>query len=111
MFLVRGSVVGTPTTRACPEGITRASILELCAVEGIESFVGDWSLADVYTADEVFVTGTMGGLAPVVTVDGRTIGTGRPGPVTDRLRAAYAALTARSGTPVTSEDASTDDTR
>ena len=111
VFLVRGSVVGTPTTRACPEGITRASILELCAAEGIECLVGDWSLAEVYTADEVFVTGTMGGLAPVVTVDGRTIGTGRPGPVTDRLRAAYAALTARRGTPVTSEDSSTDDTR
>ena len=105
VFLVRGSDVGTPTTRACPEGITRASILELCAAEGIECLVGDWSLADLYTADEVFVTGTMGGLSPVVVVDGRSIGGGGPGPVTERLRVAFAELTARSGTSVTSGEA------
>ena len=62
--------------------------------------VGDLSLTHVYNADEVFVTGTMGGLTPVLAVDGRLIGTGKPGPVTETLSAAYAELTAQSGTPV-----------
>jgi branched-chain amino acid aminotransferase len=100
VFFVTGGGVRTPTTCACPEGITRGTVLELCAAEGIASAVGDWSLAEVYTADEVFVTGTMGGLSPVVMVDGRSIGDGRRGPLTERLRAAYAELTARSGAPV-----------
>ena len=100
VFLVTDGGLRTPTTRACPEGITRDTVLELCAAQGITCAVGDWSLAEVYTADEVFVTGTMGGLSPVVVVDGRSIGDGGRGPVTERLRAAYAELTARSGTPV-----------
>jgi branched-chain amino acid aminotransferase len=78
-------------------------VLALCAERGVAVQVGDWSLTDVYTADEVFVTGTMGGLTPVVRVDGRGIGTGGPGPVTRSLAAAYAELTARSGTPVVDE--------
>jgi branched-chain amino acid aminotransferase len=99
LFFVVGGVVRTPTTRACPEGITRATVLELCASEGVPVEIGDWSLTELYTADEAFVTGTMGGLVPVVQVDGRDIGTGA-GLVTGRLRDAYAALTASSGTPV-----------
>ena len=102
VFLVARGAVRTPTTRACPEGITRATVLEMCATAGIPCEVGDWSLTDVYTADEVFVTGTMGGLVPVVAVDGRPIGDGTPGRLTGRLRAAYAELTAASGTPVCS---------
>jgi len=62
--------------------------------------VGDYSLAQFYAADEVFVTGTMGGLAPVTAVDGRTISGGAPGPVTKRLTGLFAELTARSGTLV-----------
>ncbi len=100
VFLVTGGRVRTPTTRACPEGITRAAILDLCGEAGIAADVGDWSLTDVYAADEAFVTGTMGGITPVIGVDGRRIGTGRAGPVTARLGAAYAALTAAAGTPV-----------
>ena len=100
LFLVADGVVRTPTTRACPEGITRATVLDLCAEHGIPAEVGDWSLPQVYAADEAFVTGTMGGLAPVVSVDGRAVGDGKPGPVTARLTAAYAALTAGSGTRV-----------
>jgi branched-chain amino acid aminotransferase len=100
VFLVAGGVVRTPTTRACPEGITRGTVLELCANERIDAEQGDWSLTDVYTADEVFVTGTMGGLVPVVAVDGRGIGAGTAGPTTKRLRDAYADLTASSGTQV-----------
>ena len=61
---------------------------------------GDLSLTQFYAADEVFVTGTMGGLTPVTAIDGRTIGGGSPGPVTLRLTALFAELTARSGSPV-----------
>lgn len=97
-FAVDGEI-RTPTTRACPEGITRATVLELCASEGIRVQVGDWSLTELYTSEEAFVTGTMGGLIPVIEVDGRRIGRGA-GPLTGRLRDAYATLTASSGTPV-----------
>ena len=62
--------------------------------------VGDYSLTELYTADEMFVTGTMGGIAPVIAMDGRRIGAGAPGPVTGRLTGLLAELTARSGTPV-----------
>lgn len=100
LFHVVDGVVRTPTTRACPEGITRETVLGLCAELGIATEVGDYSLTEHYTADEVFCTGTMGGLAPVVTIDGRPIGAGGPGPVTDRLTRAYAELTASSGVVV-----------
>ena len=94
VFLVQAGVVCTPTTRACPAGITRSAVLELCASTGLPCEVADLRLTDVYAADEAFVTGTMGGLAPVVAVDGRRIGSGQPGPVTARLTSAYAELTA-----------------
>ncbi len=100
VFLVKDGVVRTSTTRACPEGITRETILSVCRDLGLPTEVGDLSLTQFYSADEVFVTGTMGGLTPVLTLDGRTIGSGEPGPVTARLSAAYADLTATSGTPV-----------
>jgi len=100
VFLVDGGAVLTPTTRACPEGITRDTVLGLCAEQGLEVRVGDWTLTHVYNAEEVLVTGTMGGLTPVVRVDGRVIGDGSPGPVTAALGKAYASLTANSGTPV-----------
>jgi len=101
VFLVDGGVLGTPTAAACPEGITRGAVLELAAEAGLECAVRDYSLMQLYTADEVFVTGTMGGIAPVVTLDGRRIGDGSPGPVTLRLTKLLAELTARAGTPVT----------
>ncbi len=100
LFLVSGGRLGTPSTAACPEGITRAAVLELAAGAGIGCEAGDFSLAQFYAADEVFATGTMGGLAPVLTIDGRTIGAGAPGPVTQRLTGLFADLTARSGTVV-----------
>ncbi len=58
-------ILATPTTAACPEGITRATVLELCAAEGIEAREADLSLTEFYRADEVFCTGTMGELATV----------------------------------------------
>ena len=101
IFLVTGGVLGTPTAAACPEGITREAVLELAAEAGLECAVGDYSLTQLYTADELFVTGTMGGIAPVIALDGRRIGDGSPGPVTLRLTKLLAELTAQTGTPVT----------
>ncbi|MBO0836803.1 MAG: aminotransferase class IV, partial [Actinobacteria bacterium] len=100
VFLVTSGMVGTPATAACPEGITRQAVLDLAAGAGLPCTVGDYSLTQVYAADEVFVTGTMGGLTPVLTVDGRQIGDGKPGPVTQRLTSLFAELTATSGTLV-----------
>ena len=100
IFMVTGGTLATPTTVSCPEGITRAAVLEMAAAAGIGCETGDYTLPQLYTAGEAFVTGTMGGLAPVVSVDGRAIGDGTPGPVTKRLTALYADLTATTGTPV-----------
>jgi len=100
IFLVTAGRLLTPTAAACPEGITRQAVLELAAGAGIETADGDLSLTQLYTADEAFVTGTMGGLVPVLAADGRTIGDGQPGPVTAKLTALFAGLTASTGTPV-----------
>jgi branched-chain amino acid aminotransferase len=100
IFMVTGGTLATPTTVSCPEGITRGAVLDLAASAGIACQTGDYTLPELYTAEEVFVTGTMGGLAPVVRVDGRTIGGGTPGPVTKRLVALFAELTAATGIPV-----------
>ena len=100
IFLVTGGTLATPTTVSCPEGVTRGAVLDLAASAGIASRTGDYTLPELYTADEAFVTGTMGGLAPVVRVDGRVIGDGTAGPVTTRLVALFADLTATTGTQV-----------
>ncbi len=100
IFLVSDGTLGTSTTAACPEGITRQAVLDLAAQAGLPCAIGDYSLTQVYSAAEVFVTGTMGGLTPVLAVDGRPIGEGKPGPVTVRLIDLFAELTASSGTQV-----------
>lgn len=100
VFIVYADVVVTPRTVACPEGITRATVLDLCRLHGIAHEVRDVSLTEVYRADEMFCTGTMGELAPVVAVDGRTIGEGRPRPMTARLSALFRRLTETEGVPV-----------
>ncbi|MBI4606936.1 MAG: aminotransferase class IV [Planctomycetes bacterium] len=100
VFLVRRGAVLTPTTAACPEGITRAAVLELCRRHALPHEVRDLSLTEAYRADEMFCTGTLGGLAPVTRLDGRTIGDGKPGPMTRRLSGLFAELTAKEGTPV-----------
>jgi branched-chain amino acid aminotransferase len=100
IFLVTAGGLGTPSAAACPEGITRGVVLELAAAAGIECAIGDYSLTQLYTADELFVTGTMGGIAPVISLDGRWIGDGAAGPVTLRLTGLLAELTATTGTPV-----------
>jgi branched-chain amino acid aminotransferase len=95
-----GPILATPSTASCPEGITRGAVLALAAEARIPVAVGDYTLPQLYNASEVFVTGTMGGLAPVVAVDGRRIGDGDPGPVTRQLTGLYAARVRASGTPI-----------
>jgi branched-chain amino acid aminotransferase len=85
---------------ACPEGITRATVLEICAANAIEHREADLTLDDFYTADEMFCTGTMGELAGVTQLDGHTIGNGEIGPMTRRLSALFTARTAAEGVPV-----------
>ena len=100
LFLVKGGLVLTPTASACPEGITRATVLDICRAEKLPHEVRDLSLTELYRADEAFCTGTMGELAGVTHADGRTIGNGVPGPMTGRLSALYARRTAAGGTRV-----------
>jgi branched-chain amino acid aminotransferase len=100
VFLVRRGVVLTGREAACPEGITRGTVLELCRAAGIVWQEKDLSLSEVYRADEAFCTGTMGELASVVAVDGRAIGDGTPGPTTRRLSDLYRERTSREGTVV-----------
>jgi branched-chain amino acid aminotransferase len=100
LFMVLDGIVRTPTLAACPEGITRATVLDICRVEKIPHEVGDLSLTELYRADEVFCTGTMGELAGVTQVDGRRIGSGIIGPMTERLAALFAKRTASGGTRV-----------
>jgi branched-chain amino acid aminotransferase len=100
IFFASGGTLRTPTTVSCPEGITRQAILDLARSAGVPVEAGDYTLPQLYTADEAFVTGTMGGLAPVLNVDGRPIGDATPGPLTTHLTKLYANLTATSGTEV-----------
>ena len=97
LFAVSGGKVETSRLVACPEGITRATVLDLCRQENIPHEERDISLAEFHRADEVFCTGTMGELASVVEIDGRRIGDGDVGPMTTRLSGAFGELTARSG--------------
>ncbi|HKH10075.1 MAG TPA: aminotransferase class IV [Rubrobacter sp.] len=89
-FVVRRGEVWTSTGHYSLNGITRRVVIELCKAEAIPVSERPFSLTDVYDADEAFVTGTFGGLTPVVGVDGRTIGGGAMGPTTRRLNDLYA---------------------
>jgi len=100
LFLVERGELATPRAVACPEGITRATVLDLCRQHGIAAREADLSLAEAYRADEVFCTGTMGELAAVTRMDGRPIGRGEVGPVTRRLSGLFQALVAGSGDPL-----------
>jgi branched-chain amino acid aminotransferase len=91
-FVVKGEEVWTSDGRFCLQGITRGNVLRLCAANGITARETTFSLTDVYSADEAFVTGTFAGLVPVRSVDGRTIGHGARGPVVERLQGLYRAL-------------------
>jgi branched-chain amino acid aminotransferase len=100
VFIVREGNVSTPQVVACPEGITRATILEICSAEKIPTREADLTIDELYAADEMFCTGTMGELAGIIKLDGRTIGSGEIGPFTRRLSALFAKRTAVEGTGV-----------
>jgi branched-chain amino acid aminotransferase len=100
VFVVQGGRLRTPRLVACPEGITRQAVLDLCRAHGIACEECDLTQAEVYRADEAFCSGTMGELAAVTRVDGRTIGSGQPGPVTARLSGLFRDLTGREGTVI-----------
>ena len=97
VFIVQDGLVLTSDTGSCPEGITRATVLEICQRGEIPHQVKDISLSEVYRADEMFCTGTMGELAPVVALDGRQIGEGAAGLMTLRLSALFRERTEREG--------------
>jgi branched-chain amino acid aminotransferase len=97
LFLVRDGEVVTGRIVACPEGITRATVLEICGAERIPHREADVTMDDLYAADEVFCTGTMGELAGVIEIDGHPIGGGEIGPMTRRLSRLYQRRTAEEG--------------
>ncbi len=100
IFIVRNGDLATSRCVACPEGITRATVIEICAAEKIRCIETDLSRVDVYGANEMFSTGTMGELAAVIRIDNRQIGDGNVGPMTQRLSDLYARRTASEGVQV-----------
>jgi branched-chain amino acid aminotransferase len=96
-FIVRKGEVWTSTGKYCLGGITRANVIRLCHNHKIPICEKDFSLTDVYGAEEAFVTGTFAGLTPVREIDGRVIGDGRRGPMTERLQTVYTQLLEREG--------------
>ena len=99
VFVVRRGEVLTSTDAACPEGITRAVVLDLCRRHGVPCREKDLSLTEVYRADEMFCTGTMGEIAPVLRVDGRAIGDGARGRSRVGFRNCSGNASARRGRP------------
>lgn len=97
VFLIKSDVVLTSTTTACPGGITRATVLELCAEHGIATQVRDIPEAEIHDADEVFCTGTMGEIVAVTQIDQTVFNQATPGPMTRRLAGLYKALTQTTG--------------
>ena len=107
VFIVRNSDksrasgdLATSRLLACPEGITRATVMEICAAEKIRCVETDLSVVDIYSAGEMFCTGTMGELAAVTKLDNRQIGDGKVGPMTKRLSELYAKRTTTEGVQV-----------
>src|SRR6266487_1953788 len=100
VFIVRNGDLATSRCVACPEGITRAMVIEICAAQKIRCIETDLSVVDVYGANEIFCTGTMGELAAVTKIDNRQIGDGSVGPMTKRLSDFYSQHTATQGVQV-----------
>jgi branched-chain amino acid aminotransferase len=91
-FIVRKGQVWTSTGDYCMNGITRQKVIDLCRANAIPVFERNFSLVETYSADEAFLTGTFGAQTPVSTIDGRVIGTGELGPITQKIRALYKEL-------------------
>ncbi len=90
-FVLRKGEVWTSTGSTSFRGITQRAVIDACRAAGMVVREADFTLAQVYSADEAFVTGTLGGVTPVCRIDGRAIGSGAPGPLTARVRQLYEA--------------------
>lgn len=91
-FIVRNGEVWTSTGDYCMNGITRGKVIEICKNNNVKVFEKNFSLVDTYSADEAFLTGTFGAQTAVSSVDGRTIGSGKMGPITKEIRKLYTSL-------------------
>jgi len=100
LFIVRDGQVLTPYADACLPGLTRRMILDICAAEGIPVAECRLSITELYCADEVFTSGTMGELTPVLEADGREIGSGSLGSLTKRLQGLHREFAIENGTPL-----------
>lgn len=100
LFLVTDGTVFTPHADSCLPGITRRMILSICAEQSIPAVEKNLSLTELYAADEVFTSGTMGELTPVLEADGRVVGSGAAGPMTKRLQTLHRQYVQEHGTPL-----------
>ena len=100
LFLVKGGHVLTPHADSCLPGLTRQMILRICADQNIRATERNLSLTELYTADEVFTSGTMGELTPVLEADGRVIGDKGAGPMTKRLQKLHREFAYANGSPL-----------
>ncbi|MBA3607750.1 MAG: branched-chain-amino-acid transaminase [Chthoniobacterales bacterium] len=104
LFIVkRGQIMTPPITAGALRGITRSVVFDIAAELGIPISEPDLTRHDIYIADEAFLTGTAAEVIPMIKVDGRTIGDGKPGPITNRTIARFRELTRETGTPIFSE--------
>jgi branched-subunit amino acid aminotransferase/4-amino-4-deoxychorismate lyase len=104
VFLVKRGTVLTPHADSCLPGITRSTVIDLCRGHAIPIVERNLSISEVYTADEMFTTGTMGELSPVLEVDGRKIGPGAAGALTQRLQGLHAEWVRAHGHPIPKKD-------
>jgi len=100
IFIVKNDQVLTPYTIGNLKGITRSAVIKLLEEMGYETIEANLGLFDLYTADEIFVTGTLAEIAPLTKLDGRPIGTGKPGHLTKRTSEAFEKLARSTGTPI-----------
>ena len=91
-FIVKKDEVWTSTGDYCMNGITRQKVIDICRSDGIPVYEKNFSLVDTYSAEEAFLTGTFGAQTPVGSIDGRSIGKGKLGPITERIRKLYKLL-------------------
>jgi branched-chain amino acid aminotransferase len=104
VFIIkRGQIFTPPITAGALRGITRGIVFEIAAELGIEISEVDITRHDVFVADECFLTGTAAEIVPVVKADGRSIGNGKPGPITARTIARFREMTRETGTPIFAE--------
>ncbi|MCK4459615.1 MAG: aminotransferase class IV, partial [Methanosarcinales archaeon] len=100
IFVVKNGVISTPPTLNNLRGITRACVIEIAYGLGWQVHETNLGLFDIYTADEVFVTGTAAEVAPITEIDGRVIGDGSVGSITKKLMQEFGKLTQTEGTPI-----------